>query len=259
MIDIAEINGLPLRFDLENERFVPNEDIVYDNESYIQLSDLEPILLNKYLRYPEKVYWYYKNIHDTNVPQENDVSYDIIYLPFGLLGIEFIKTHIFSSSYCENKCDAVIEVLYGNLTVVIQKNKEKEDPYEFETYVEAINIITLRKGEKLVIPTGVYYTFVNTGVVPVIFSKIGSKTHIQTDYSIMKRERGLAYFLISKNAKIEIVANPRYKIDCKLKCASLRRLMSEEDSPYIMKETHSSRNSLYKLFAENILSEVLAV
>jgi len=258
MIDIAEVSGLPLKFDADSEKFIFDSDIAFDSEYYVPLQEISPILLNKYLRYPERVYKHIKNIHTSGTP-ENDTSYDLIYLPFGLLGIEFIKTHVFFSEYSDGKSGCIVEVFYGNLTVVIQRNREKEDPYQMETYVEDINIITLKKGERLAIPTGVYYTFVNTGIVPVIFSKIVSKGSAQIDYSTMRRERGLAYFLISKNAKIEIVANPKYKISCQLKCSTLRRLMNDASSPFIRKETHATHDPLYQLFMENLFSEVVAV
>lgn len=255
MIDIAELSGLPLNFDIEKESFGNTEEISYDHEYYVPLQDISPILLNKYLRYPERVYKHYRNVRAAKDEFRNGSSYDVVYLPFGLLGIEFIKTHVFYSQYCEGKCGAIIEVLYGNLTVIIQKNREKEDPYEFETYVDDINIITLKRGEKLVIPSGYYYTFVNTGIVPVIFSKLVSKGSVQIDYNTLRRERGLAYFLISKNAKIEIVANPKYKIKCKLKCATLRRLLSDSESPFVRKETHSNRDPLYRMFLNDVLSD----
>lgn len=255
MIDIAELSGLPLRFDIEKETFSNNDEISFEHRYHVPLQDISPMLLNKSLRYPEKVYVDFKDVRSVKDEFRNSSSYDVVYLPFGLLGIEFIKTHVFYSQYNEGKWGAVVEVLYGNLTVVIQKNRDKEDIFQMETYVDDVNIITLKRGEKLVIPSGYYYTFVNTGIVPVIFSKLVSKESKQIDYNTLKRERGLAYFLISKNAKIEIVANPKYKINCKLKCASLRRLLGEANSPFVRKETHSNQNPLYRMFLEDVLSD----
>lgn len=254
MIDLSEISGLPIKYDEERGRIHYDMDVICDKEVAIPLAQLTPVLLNKYLKYPEIVYKYHRNIYyKSNSPK--DLAYDIVYLPFGLLGIEFVKTHVYHSEYVEGKYDSLVEVLSGNLTVLIQRNRPKEDPYDFETYVDEVTIITLRKGEKLAIPTGVYYTFVNTGVAPVIFGKLACQSQKAIDYTALKREKGLAYFLISKNAKVEVVANPKYKIACKLKIFSFKRLQNDAEAVkrYIYQDSYSKKKTLYNLLAEELI------
>jgi len=182
------------------------------------LQNLLPALLNKSLRYPEDVYEENEDLfttQDEELFKKSLLHYDIIVLPAGLLGIEYIKTHIYYSPKSEGKYSSVVECLMGILTVLIQKNKPK-DEYDFDTAVEEGIMIKLRRGEKIAIPTGYYYTFINTKNSPVIFSRTYKNKGV-VDYSILGNEQGLAYFAIRKNARTEIVFNPRYREIPKIK------------------------------------------
>lgn len=232
MLDLQEVSGLPLKFDEEHCQVYTSSDVRFESEDHVALSEIIPILLNKSLRYPEKVYRQYHNLTNGK-PSNPNVAYDIVVMPIGLLGIEFMKTHIFYSEQRNGYYDSMVEVLSGSLTVLIQKNREKEDPLQYETYVDEVGIFTLRKGERLSIPTGYFYTFFNTGVVPVVFAKIASCNQCKANYEIFKREKGLAYYLISKNAKVEVVANPKYRIDCKVKFYNTKKLKTEPNNFFI--------------------------
>jgi len=185
----------------------------------VKLSSILPSLLNKSLSYPEDVYDVYKKVfseEDQNIA-DSDISYDLMLLPAGLLGIEFVKTHIYNDSACDShKLSCIIEVQYGVLTIIMQKNKIKCDTYDFETYVEEGLLVKLKKGEKLTIPNGYFYTFINTDEIPVVFVRVYRKEGI-ADYNLLRRERGLAYYCIRKNAKQEIVLNPAYRNTPKIK------------------------------------------
>jgi oxalate decarboxylase/phosphoglucose isomerase-like protein (cupin superfamily) len=259
MIDLTEISGLPIKYDEVKARILGDENVVYEQDVFISLNDMTPILLNKSLKYPEKVYKYHRNVYFRDSSSNSPLTYDIIYLPFGLLGIEFIKTHVFYSDYVEGKYDSVVEVLAGNLTVMIQKNREKDSDFDTETFVDEITIITLKKGERLCIPTGVYYTFVNTGIVPVVFSNITGHPHRSTDYNLLRKEKGLAYFLISKNAKVEVVANPKYKIECKMKISSMKRLMADVDCKYVYNRVREVKKPLFTMLIEDLLNDAIPV
>jgi len=256
MIDLSTISGLPIKYDDEKGKVIYGDGVNCGDEVYVPLDDITPILLNKYLKYPENVYRYHKNIKLNDSSTGDNISYDIVYIPYGLLGIEFIKTHVYHSDCCPGKYDCIVEILSGSLTVMIQKNREKEDPYEFETYVDEMSIITLRKGERLVIPTGVYYTFINTSIVPVIFSRLTSTSKVPIDYATLRREKGLAYFLISKNAKIEVVANPKYKIECQVNYLSSKKILNEDNS-YNNEILRKSSNPLFNMFSAGDLMDMI--
>lgn len=214
MIDLQPVSGLPLNFDEESEKFRYGEGILFDSVNRIPLTSMLPGLLNKALRYPETVYMEHKNIRhqqDDQFLRDTGYQFDVLMLPSGLMGVEFIRSHIFYSEPAENcsQVSEIVECLSGMLTVLLQQNNPKGE-WDFETRVKEGLVVKLKQGEKFVIPKGYYYTFINTRVRPTVFSRFYREGCL-CDYSRFKREQGLAYFAIRKNAKQEIVLNPRYR------------------------------------------------
>lgn len=214
MINLQDQCSLPIIFNTKEENFIFGEDIVYENKERIPLKSLIPGLLNKSLIYPVEVYEEYKNIRTVNDVRfaGSDLIYDILYLPEGLLGVEYIKSHIYYSpngDSCGN-ASTIVEILHGSLTILLQRNINKAE-LEFQKGVEDGVVMFAEKGDKIIIPKGYYYTFINTGEEPVIFSRIYRNKGI-VDYYSMQREQGLAYFCIRKNARCEFVKNPRYRV-----------------------------------------------
>lgn len=228
MLLLTDVSGLPLHVEeeMDNLRYDQNE-VTCSGCREVSLMEIVHSLLNKSLRYPESVYSHHQRmlrVQDTTLWPEN-FTYDVMYIPAGLLGIEYIKTHIFhmSPNYAPAAC--VVQVLEGVLTLVLQKNKEKDDPFDIATCVDEARILQLRRGEVAVIPSGYYYTFINTQEVPVIFARVIGVEHI-VDYQTLRRENGLAYYLISKNARQELVSNPRYRSTVDVKKMSVADLNS---------------------------------
>jgi oxalate decarboxylase/phosphoglucose isomerase-like protein (cupin superfamily) len=247
MIDLQEVSGLPIQFDPENSTFILAESLNCDGEDRIKLSEIVPILLNKYLKYPEVVYTHRKNICESGVDQDG-VSYDLMYIPSGLLGIEYMKTHVYYSQEVSGKYDCVVEVLQGELTAVLQKNESKSDDWQFNTGVQDLSIIVLKKGHKLAVPTGYFYTFVNTGTTPLLISKLtATQRKSLIDYEMLKREKGLACYIISKNAKIETVANPKYKVSSKLKPTGISNYIEKKSQDEQQKEIFKNKDPLSKI------------
>lgn len=225
MTDLTSLAGFSVLIDDEKGR-ITFGDGIYPEGYSVCLSEIVPVLLNKYLKYPEIVYNYHPNIRTARC-DDCEFGYHMFYMPYGLLGVEFMKTHVFYSDFVENKYDSFVEVHTGNISVIIQKNAEKEDEWDVNTYVEDLMVIHLSKGQKLAIPSGVYYAFANTGLRPAVFSMIRSNQPRQVDYESLKREKGLACFIISKNSKVAAVANPKYKMRKKLQSANLEKFMKD--------------------------------
>lgn len=224
MIDLQLSCGLPLKFDEVAEKFSYGDDIVCRSINRVPLSSMIPGLLNKSLRYPQYVYLEHLNIHrkeDEDIFASTGMNYDILMLPAGLMGVEFIRSHIFYS--CQERTSGVaiseiVEVVSGELTVLLQKNMPKEE-LDFETRVSEGLVVKLKEGEKFMVPQNYYYIFINTKEQPVVFSRFYKEGNI-CDYSQLRKEQGLAYYAIRKNAKQEIVLNPRYREIPKIKKAA---------------------------------------
>jgi oxalate decarboxylase/phosphoglucose isomerase-like protein (cupin superfamily) len=217
----------------------------------VKLYNILPALLNKSLSYPEEVYDIYRKVFvedDANVAA-SDISYDLIFLPAGLLGVEFVKTHIYYTPQAiSGILSCIVEVQHGILTIIMQKNREKLDMFDIETHVNEGYVVKVHKGEKFSIPQGYFYTFINTEESPLVFVRVYRKECI-VDYSLLKRERGLAYYCIRKNARQEIVLNPTYKNTPKIQEIGLDELNKQVyTSPLyqaLRDETNSMCDSLY--------------
>ncbi len=219
MLALADIAGLPVSLAEDGEVLQFNlQEVCCNAARRIRLLDISPALLNKSLRYPEIVYIQHSRVllKEDEVNWPAVYSYDIISIPSGLLGIEYIKTHIFYEAGAQGKAACIIHVFSGVLTIMLQKNKPRTDIYDIETHVEEAILIMVKSGQKAAIPAGFYYTFVNTTESPVVFARIITSEHT-IDYDLLKRENGLAYYLISKNARLELVNNPRYRTLAKVK------------------------------------------
>lgn len=213
MHTLTDIAGIPLSLDDEYT------DLIFDTAEVqcaastdVPLTDIIHALLNKSLRYPEDVYSHHSRVFrrcDSEVWPEQ-MTYDLLFIPAGLLGIEYTKTHIFHINAAFAQVACVVHVLDGTLTVIMQRNKMKDNPFDMTTVAEDVQMVEVHAGDKAAIPAGVYYTFINAGEVPVVFARVIMQEHV-VDYQSLRRENGLAYYYISKNARPELVKNSRYR------------------------------------------------
>lgn len=213
MLNLQDQCALPIMFDEKDERFIFGEDLLCDSSEKIPLRSLIPSLLNKSLVYPSDVYEEHRNIryiHDDEKLREK-IIYDMLYLPEGLLGVEYIKSHVYYSPNGESRglVSTIIEVVAGTVTILLQKNLHKGE-LDFETKTEDMIVIMAETGEKIVLPKGYFYTFINTGEKPAIIARVYRNQGL-IDYTVLRKEQGLAYFCIRKNARCEFVKNPRYR------------------------------------------------
>lgn len=227
MINLRDTSSLSVTFDnRDNAIFFP-EHISSSRIERVKLEELKPILLNRTLVYPDKVYTEYHDVSsndDQQVYEKFGIHYNMVVLPTGLLGVEFTKSHIYAADSQSKNVTCVVEVIKGGATVLMQKIKPKED-YEIETTVEDIIIVKVKTGEKLPIPSGYQYSFINTRNHPLILSRV-YLTDGRIDYRTIRREQGLSYYVIRKNARQEYVKNPRYRETPKLrsiKCDTYNR------------------------------------
>lgn len=211
MVNLQDTCCLDISFDPDSNSLLFNDQVTPTESRKIMLKNLTPALLNKNLTYPRQVYEEYiqvSHIEDVEIMQKG-FYYDLICLPSGLLGVEFIKSHVYYSPLSDDRISTLVEVHLGTLTVIMQKNKPRGE-YDFHTEVDEGLLVTLRRGEKLAIPQGYFYTFINTEESPAVFVRM-HRGHDIIDYSLIQKERGLAYYAIRKNARLEVVLNPVYR------------------------------------------------
>jgi oxalate decarboxylase/phosphoglucose isomerase-like protein (cupin superfamily) len=252
MLDLTDVSGLPIKIDENTGTIIYDDEVNCENECSIRLNEIIPVLLNRYLKYPELVYRHLRNIfhHKDSAVAGNGLSFDVFSVPYGLLGIEYIKTHIYYTPRSEGKYACVIEVLEGKLTIILQRNADEQDDLALETFVDELKVVTLTKGQRIAIPTGYFYNFINTEQRPVAFSKVAASELKEIDYTVLQSERGLAYYFISKNARIEIVPNPKYKILNEIEEYDYEDIMEDDLFGAKHEQIFQTDSPLYKLFCQ---------
>lgn len=216
MISLQDTSGLPLLLNNQDYTLHPAGEIVINNTDRVRLDMIRPTLLNRTLRYPNHVYTEYNDIfvpRHQEIFEKNSLHYSIIVLPPGLLGIEYNKTHIFAPDKDHNEITTIADIMYGRGVVVIQKAdktaaSEKENPF--------VAMFLVKRGDRVPVPQGYMYTFINSSNSALIVGRLFEDDG-KIDYRVLRKEHGMAYYFIRKNARRETVKNPRYREDRKLK------------------------------------------
>ena len=244
MINLQDLSGLPLLFNTQDNSLQPTGEVGFISLEKIRLEMLRPILLNRTLRYPHQIYSEYCDIcltKHTELFEKSDLHFGLIILPSGLLGVEYNKTHIFAPDQDENEIAAIIEIIYGSGIILIQKVKEKGE-YDFDTEVVFSGMFKVRKGDRIPIPQKYMYTFINPGNGPLIAARIFEDDG-KIDYRTLRREQGMSYYFIRKNARREVVRNPHYK-----EIPKLKRLKTDD---YCRKYRLTAFKPIYTQFIQN--------
>lgn len=242
MTNLQDICDLPLEYDDLCHHFQVSSSDCFVNKREVHLESLIPSLLNTSVTYPEDVYEEYRVCLQEDESVFNDsLKYDVMVLPSGLLGIEFIKSHLFYTpcSGGTEKFSTIVEGIYGTVTVMMQKNLLDCDIFDPSPSVKEGIIVELGPKEKLAIPEGYMYTFINSTMETCIISRVYKK-YAKVNYKSFGKTRGMAYFCIRKNAKQEFVFNPRYR-----ETPSIKKSTPEEN--HVPKLGLNTGDSLYVL------------
>lgn len=195
-IDLKQSSGLPLFYSGED---LQPQGLTINKTSVITIDDMRSQLLNEDLTCPEIFYKRYLDIDKDYVFKDRNLKVNLLILFPNLAGIEYTKT---LATRC-SKYPRLFETVYGGGTILIQKYESaiKNTTYKLQA----------KKGEKFIIPAGYTSTIVNTRQnANLIILEISSR---QARPRIVLDDRsGMTYYVIRKNAKQEIVRNPKYKI-----------------------------------------------
>ncbi|MDP2671700.1 MAG: glucose-6-phosphate isomerase family protein [bacterium] len=121
----------------------------------------------------------------------------------GKYGEEYVKTygHYHLHNEKEN-----YTFLFGEGVGVLQHRDQSGE-------VGEVRLVKVKSGNKVEIPAGWGHAFVNTGKTYLISSDDAPEdaSHSQNDYRPIQEKRGMAYYIIEKDGKLEAVPNPNYK------------------------------------------------
>lgn len=196
-IDLKQSTGLPLTY---NGIDILPQSMQFSKETTIVgIDEIRPQLLNKELNCPEIFYKKYNHLTDGETVEKKKLSINYYVLYPNLAGIEYVKTR---ASKC-NKYPRLIEIAHGGGKIILQKFNSAID--------NRIIITTVTKGSKYIIPAGYSFCIANTRQnAKLIIQEIHfNEAKLRV---ILADKSGMAYYVIRKNAKQEIVRNPNYKM-----------------------------------------------
>ena len=211
-IDLRKSSGIPLSY---NGVDLQPQGLKFKNVLVINIDEIRPQLLNKSLSCPEVFYKKWEGLDGENVFSEKKLSVNFYTIQPNLAGIEYVKT---IASRC-SKYPRIIEASYGGGIVLLQQYNSSEDNQVIKR--------TLKKGDKVVIPSGFAYTIINTRqnsnliVVEISYNK-------SKEEKVLDENNGMAYYVIRKNAKQEIVRNPYYKTVNKIENIDWDQILQEQ-------------------------------
>jgi len=241
MINLQDTSGLPLLLNTQDNSLQPAGEIMFDKRDRVKLENIKPVLLNKTLRYPIDIYSEYCDIclsKDQNCFKNHKLHFSIIILPPGLLGIEYNKTHIFAPDLDQNDISVIIDIIYGKGSILIQRVKEKGE-YDFDTEVDFAAVMKVERCNRAIVPQNYMYTFINASNYPLIIARLYEDDG-KIDYRSMRKEHGMSYYFIRKNARQEIVRNPHYK-----EVPNLKKFNNEK---YLRSYNCTSKKPIYTQF-----------
>ena len=211
--DLKSSSGLPLYFngeEIQSEEFSPS------SSSAVSLEDIKPQLLNQNLDCPENFYIKYKDI-DNNKEyfKKRNLRVNIYLMKPNLAGIEFVKS---KATRCSSY-PRLFEIIYGGGNILLQKYV---NPTENKVYR-----LQVKKGSKFIIPPGYSICLINTRQASTLIALEITNRDVRTRV-VLEDKRGMSYYIIRKNAKVEIVRNPAYKIVNKVGKVDMDKLIEEK-------------------------------
>ncbi len=175
------------------------KDVDYKKKIVVSIDLIRNQLLNKELDCPDILYTKYKQIDTKGLFSSKKLKLNLYTIKSNLAGIEYVKTRATRS----DKYPRIFEVLSGSSTMLMQKYRTPKD--------NRVIKVQAKKGDKVIVPPGFDFVAVNPrqGTVLILAEIMSIKASPRIT---LDENSGIAYYVIRKNAKQEIVRNPNYKI-----------------------------------------------
>lgn len=161
---------------------------------------MQPVLMDLEAKGPDPVYMVV-----TGVSAEEWMNLTII-TP-GRYGAEFPKTY---GHYHSKAVPEVYHRVYGEGLLMLQK-KHFDGKMWVPERVDEVLIINTQHGDELTITPEYGHSWSNVGKLPLLLYDNWSVGHEPSDYAMIEKLQGLAYYLIDDGGKVKAVANKKYQ------------------------------------------------
>lgn len=128
-------------------------------------------------------------------------------LSSGLIGQEYPKTY---GHYHGTAVDETYQVVKGQGIFVLQSKLIDQGKW-VEDRVQAVYLVRANPGDKIVVTPEFGHSWSNVGPQNLVTVDNWTAGHSPTDYDVMKKLRGMAYYLIDQAGQPTPVANPNYR------------------------------------------------
>ena len=210
-IDLKSATGLSIIYE--------NDSLIFKNSSFqkkkdFTIDDIREQLLNKELDCPEIFYKKYYSVDTDSLFSSKKIKLRIYTISPNLAGIEFVKTKV---TRCK-KYPRLIEILSGTAIILLQQYKSPKE--------NRVIKFLAKKGQKIIIPANYDFVAVNPRQnSSLIFAEILYINAVSR--VVLDDNSGMAYYVIRKNAKQEIVRNPNYKIVNEVEKVEMDKIIKE--------------------------------
>ncbi|MCK9415506.1 MAG: glucose-6-phosphate isomerase family protein [Candidatus Dojkabacteria bacterium] len=206
-------SGLPIYF---NGGELQSEEFNSYTLSVIGLSDIKPQLLNQELDCPDIFYSKYKDVDNSfGYFKKQDLRVNIYLMKPNLAGIEFVKS---KATRCASY-PRLFEIVYGGGNVLLQKQTGNNENKVYRLQV--------KKGSKFIVPPGYSICVVNTRQASTLIA-VEISTRDALTRVVLEDKRGMSYYVIRKNAKVEVVRNPYYKMADEIEALDMEQVLKDK-------------------------------
>lgn len=200
-INLRGLNHLPVVFDtLDREFHYDTDKITIRHQKSYNLKKMQKQFLNPFTLFVRDIYKTYSiSPQEVNLKKLRIKLNLNLILP-GLVGVEFLKTRVKKIGLKPR----ILEVSFGKAIVLLQKPQK-----EMKLNKKNVYIITLRQKDKLIIPPEYAYVIINPSKRPSLVLEV--KHQSDRVSKTLDKAKGGAFYIITRNGKMEIVKNPSYK------------------------------------------------
>ncbi len=165
-----------------------------------ELSGNQSILKNPNTLGPDPVYWVFSEVSANR--WEN-----MTVIVSGLYGDEYPKTF---GHYHEVGVDETYHLVAGDGVLQLQKKKIVAGKW-IQDEVEEVFLVRAKPGDNLLITPEYGHSLSNISKGPLISFDDWRSGHQPSDYEVIEKLQGLAYYLVEEKGEVRAIPNPNYK------------------------------------------------
>lgn len=212
LVDLKSISGLPLWLDVESNRLSFGKSVEEVSPTIKYVKDIKSVLMEEPENDNREAYYAYRGVslrEDKNLLQDYQLRYDIIVIPPGTVGHEYVKTKGHEHEKIpgtEHTYPEVYLVLYGKIHYLLQHRKKDDEP----DIIDEVLVIEATAGDKVLIPPDYAHFSINaSNETAVIANLVGM--NFSSLYEDIENLKGAAYYLIKDNIGKTFVRNRQYR------------------------------------------------